>query len=719
MSGQRSRRLLLLSRLMSSSSNKPSLQLSTSVQYLKGVGPRNGSLLEKRGLKTVEELLNYYPRAYEDRRAARNIASLKGEDLVSLRAQIVKVTGFAMGKSTRKIYDVLIQDASGQIHCKFFRVPYKGYFERFQPYQEVRIVGKVTDYRGRLEFHHPDLRDLEPDEEIGDALIPIYTEIETLTSSKVGKLIRQTVDLLPKDVVPTEKFPLELRQKQNLITRWEALTQLHVPPVEKAAEFIELKSAAHRRIIFEELFWMELYLAGRKAGLQKEVGVQIESTGSLAEKLLASLPFQLTGAQKRVVDEILKDLKKGHPMSRLVQGDVGSGKTMVAFLASLHVIESGHQASLMAPTEILAEQHAKVAARILEPLGIRVGLLTGKSKPKERAELLHRLQAGEVDLLIGTHALIEDVVQFKSLALAIIDEQHRFGVEQRARLKRKGVSPHFLVMTATPIPRTLALTVYGDLDVSTVDELPPGRIPIQTRVTYDSKRPEALQFMAAQIEKGRQAYLVYPLVEESEKIDLKNAVAEFESLSATFKQIRFGLVHGRMKSEEKEFTMNEFREGRVQVLVSTTVIEVGVDVPNATLMMIEHAERFGLSQLHQLRGRVGRGSQKSFCVMILGHAVSEEARQRTAFMEQTTDGFKIAEFDLELRGPGEFLGTRQSGLPGFQMANLVRDLQILMQARESAFEILQNDPSLERSENRLLREELLRAHGPAALASIA
>jgi ATP-dependent DNA helicase RecG len=702
-----------------SSTKKPTLQLQTSVQYLKGVGPRLGAVLAKRGIKTVEDLLNYYPRAYEDRRAARNIGTLKAGDLVSLKAQVVRVSSFAMGRSKRKIYDVLIRDSSGQIHCKYFRVPYRGYFERFQPFQEVRVVGKVTDYRGRLEFHHPDLRDLEPDEELQDMLIPIYTEIEALSSTKIARLVRSTLEQLAAEAAPSEKFPESLRKKYDLLPRWEALKKLHLPAIQQAHELIEQKSAAHRRIIFEEFFWLELYLASKKAGLQKEKGIRIESSETLAKRLRASLPFQLTGAQERVIDEIRKDLRNEHPMSRLVQGDVGSGKTMVALLAALQVIEAGHQASLMAPTEILAEQHARNAKNFLEPLGIRVGILTGKTKTKERNEILQGLAGGEIHLLIGTHALIEEEVQFKSLALAIIDEQHRFGVEQRAKLKRKGVSPHFLVMTATPIPRTLAMTVYGDLDVSVLDELPPGRSPIQTRVIYDSKRSEALNFMAAQIEKGRQAYFVYPLVEESEKIDLKNALEEFEKLKAAFPKIRFGLLHGRMKSDEKDAVMAEFRSGEIQVLVSTTVIEVGVDVPNANLMIIEHAERFGLSQLHQLRGRVGRGAHKSFCVMIMGYAVSEEARERTAFMEKTSDGFKIAEFDLELRGPGEFLGTRQSGLPGFQMANLVRDLPILMQAREAAFEILQNDPQLSKAENRTLREELLRAHGPTALAGVA
>ncbi len=391
---------------------------------------------------------------------------------------------------------------------------------------------------------------------------------------------------------------------------------------------------------------------------------------------------------------------------------------MVAFLSAILAQVCGFQTAIMAPTEILAEQHLKNAKLYLEPLGVKVASLLGKTKSAERKILLQGLSQGSVDVLIGTHALIEDEVQFRNLGLVVIDEQHRFGVEQRAKLRRKGTSPHFLVMTATPIPRTLAMTVYGDLDVSVVDEIPPGRKPVQTRVVYSSKRPEVLKFLKAQADKGRQAYWVFPLVEESEKIDLKNAMAEFEKLKSEFPELKFGLLHGKMKSEEKDSVMEEFRNQNIQILVSTTVIEVGVDVPNSTLMIVEHAERFGLSQLHQLRGRVGRGEHKSFCILILGHAVSEEAYERTRFLETTSDGFKVSEFDLELRGPGEFMGTRQSGLSGFQLANLVRDQQILQEARDSAFELLKSDPLLKKLENRFLREELLRVHGPLALASI-
>lgn len=693
------------------------LRLDTSIQYLKGVGPKLGDLFSRKGLKTIGDLFEFYPRAYEDQRAARNISSLKMDDIVSIKAQVVVVHSIAMGRSARKMYDVVVRDSSGQIHCKYFRVPYKGYFERFKPFTDVRVVGKVTNYRGRLEFHHPDIRDIEPDEETQDALIPLYTEIEGLATAKIMKMIRQAFTQVEE--WPEETMPKWILEKYQLKSRKDALKEIHFPYSHQAAEYAEFKSAAQRRIIFDEFFWLELYLASRKTGFQKEGAPQIKNKGEKLKALSDQLPFALTGAQKRVFGEIKADMEKSHPMHRMVQGDVGSGKTLVSFMAALFAAESGCQSCLMAPTEILAEQHFKNAKKVLEPLGLRLAMLAGKTKTSERKQILAALQAGEVDLIMGTHALIEDEVHFKNLGLVIIDEQHRFGVEQRGVLKNKGNSPHFLVMTATPIPRTLAMTVYGDLDVSIIDEMPAGRSPIQTRVAYESKRPQALQFMIEQIQKGRQAYIVYPLVEESEKIDLKDAVSEYEKLKEQYPSIKFGLLHGKMKSDEKDQVMNQFRHQDIQVLVSTTVIEVGVDVPNANIMIIEHAERFGLSQLHQLRGRVGRGEFKSFCILIMGYAVSEEGRQRTEMMEKTSDGFKIAEFDLEMRGPGEFMGTRQSGLSGFKLANLVRDLPVLQQAREAAFEVLRKDPKLGFLDHKGLRDELLREHGPAALAAIA
>jgi ATP-dependent DNA helicase RecG len=692
------------------------LRLDSEAQYLKGVGPKLGTLFARHGIRTVLDLFQNYPRAYEDRRAARNIASLKVDDVVSLKAKVINVSSYSMGRSSRKIYDILIRDHTGQIRCKYFRTPYKGYFERFQPGKEVRVVGKVTDYRGRIEFHHPDLRDIEPDEDLKDALIPIYVENEGISSAKIAKLIQAAFEQVKE--WPAEKLPLETVRKYQLLDYSEALFKIHNPEPEKGNLYNEFRSEAHKRIIFEEFFWLELFLASKKAGLKNEKGFIFKNAERTVENLKKSLPFKLTNAQVNAYQEIKRDLESGKPMNRLVQGDVGSGKTLVSFMSALKAFDSGYQTCLMAPTEILAEQHFKNAEKVLAPLGVRLGLLTGKSKTKERKEIQEKLAAGEINFLIGTHALIEDWVQFQNLGLVIIDEQHRFGVEQRGILKNKGTSPHFLIMTATPIPRTLAMTVYGDLDVSIINEMPEGRTPIQTRVVTESKRKPALDFMADHISRGRQAYFVYPLVEESEKIDLKNATDEYEKLKVEFPKIRFGLLHGKMKPAEKDEIMTQFREHKVDVLVSTTVIEVGVDVPNATIMIIEHAERFGLSQLHQLRGRVGRGQHKSFCVMIMGYAVSQETRQRVEFMEKTSDGFKVAEFDLEIRGPGEFMGSKQSGLPGFKMANLVRDFELLKMARDAAFDILQKDPRLMKKENQGLRDELTKSHGPAALAGI-
>lgn len=713
------------------------LKLDTPVQFIKGVGPKLGDLLHKKGISTVQDLIEWYPRAYEDRRAARNIASLKPDELVSLRAEILGVHSFNMGKSKRKMYDVVIRDGTGKIHCKFFRVPYKGFFERFQPGNKVRVIGKVTHYRGQIQFQHPDIQDDSPDNENENKILPIYEETEGLSTRQLSKLINLALvelkDLpeikgemvktnrygkvqLPGE--PYDKLPDWLQKKFDLPKRFEAISELHNPPADHYQDFIDRKSPFHKRIIFEEFFWLELLLAAKKTGFKKEDARAFKKDFSLVKRLTESLPFEFTNAQKRSLKEIADDLAKPHPMHRLVQGDVGSGKTLVALAAALIAKSNNLQSTIMVPTEILAEQHFRNAKKYLEPLGVTVGLLTGSQKTSERKQTFELLKQGVIDLCVGTHALIQDEVEFKDLGLVVIDEQHRFGVHQRNALKQKGMSPHFLVMTATPIPRTLAMTVYGDLDVSVIDELPKGRAPIQTRVVYESKRREVMNFVRDQLLKGRQAYIVYPLVEESEKIDLKDAVSAFEQIKEDFKDYKVSLLHGKMKPAEKDEVMRDFRDQKSHILVATTVIEVGVDVPNANIMVIEHAERFGLSQLHQLRGRVGRGEHKSFCILMLGKAVSEESRERSQIMERTTNGFEIAEADLELRGPGEFMGSRQSGLTGFKMANLVRDMQLLQEARAAAFETLEKDPDLRLPEHQYLRAELLKKHGPTALASV-
>jgi ATP-dependent DNA helicase RecG len=666
-----------------------SLQFDTDVQFVKGVGPKLGETLRKRSIHQVKDLLEYYPRTYEDRRVARHIQSLVPDQLVSLKAQILKVRSMPMGKSKRRIYEVLVGDATGRIACKYFRVPYKGYFERFQPFQEVRVIGKPSFYRGALEFHHPDIHPVKPEEEITNALIPIYVEIEGLTSPKIARLVKSVL----QEPIP-EFMPRDILEKYGLMNLNQAIREVHEPPVDQGDLFLKFESMAQKRIIFDEFFLMEFHLARKRQNLEREKSLAIVAKGKLAENLKDSLEFQLTAAQVRSYTEIIKDLNRSHPMHRLVQGDVGSGKTLVAFMSAAYAAEAGVQTALMVPTEILAEQHFATAEKRLNPLGIQVGLLTGQTKAKEREKILSEMAKGEIHVLIGTHALIQDDVEFKKLGLVIIDEQHRFGVEQRNKLRAKGLSPHFLVMTATPIPRTLAMTVYGDLDVSVIDEMPKGRLPIVTRKTYQSKRTAVMQFIRDHVKQGRQAYIVYPLIEESESMDLKNALEEYERAKKDFSEFQVGLLHGRMKPAEKDDIMDRFRRNQIQILVSTTVIEVGVDVPNANIMLIEHAERFGLSQLHQLRGRVGRGNYKSYCVLMLGYALSEDGIRRAEIMENTSDGFKIAEADLEMRGPGEFMGTRQSGLPGFKMANLVRDVKILMLARDAAFQLAQQDPAL-------------------------
>ena len=699
----------------------PVIYNDTPVQYLKGVGLKLSDTLRKRSISTVGELLYWFPRSYEDRRAAREISCLRPGEVVSLVVTVLKVRSFSMGSRGRRMYEIVVGDSSGKISCRYFRIPYRGYFEKFQPHQRVRVSGKVVNYKNQIQFQHPDVHPFNPEEESEDALIPLYTETDGLSSRKLRRIIGYAIEALvdnPQDHrkyegdtrVPgvPEKLPNWLLEKYDLLSCSEALKQIHQPPAHSSEEYLNFRAPAQRRVIFDELFWLELHLAMKRSGIKRELASTMEIQSPRVDELIQSLPFDLTGAQERTFKEIIEDLGKPHPMHRMVQGDVGSGKTIVAMLAVVHGADNGFQSALMAPTEILAEQHYKNIKKLLEPLGLQVGFLSGQMKTSERNKVLEGLNQGRMDMCIGTHALIQEGVEFQNLGLVIIDEQHRFGVDQRNRLRSKGKSPHFLVMTATPIPRTLAMTVYGDLDVSVIDELPAGRTPIVTRVVYESKRQKVMNFVRDQVQKGRQAYIVYPLVEESESVDLKNAVSEFEKLQGQFSELEVGLLHGRMKSAEKDKVMGQFCHGEIDILVSTTVIEVGVDVPNANLMIVEHAERFGLSQLHQLRGRVGRGEYKSYCVLMMGYAISEESRARTTIVESTTDGFKIAEADLEMRGPGEFLGTRQSGVLDFKIANLARDISILQDARGAAFEMIKKDPDLSRESHRYIKEELAR-----------
>lgn len=698
------------------------LSVDSSVQYVKGVGPKLALLLKKKGIVTIKDLIEFYPRAYEDRRAARSIASLQDGDYVGLRAEVVRVAAIPLGKTGRKIYDITIGDGSGIIHCKFFRIPYRGYFEKFKPKSKVRIVGKVILYRNNLEFHHPELHEEEsagegtPENQTEgsarteqDELLPIYSETEGLTSKKFHSMIGAALEALeiPKNLgVDIEDSPDWLLKKYNLASYVDSIYHIHFPKAGQGQQFLERNTPYHRRLIFDEFFLLELILASRKKGVQNLEAPQMSLHPQLEAQFLKSLPFELTEAQKKVIDEVKKDLSLSRPMNRMVQGDVGSGKTMVALITAIHAIKAGFQVALMAPTEILAQQHLVNAEKYLKPLGLKMGLLSGQLKASEKNKALEDLSTGEIQLVVGTHALIQEGVEFHNLGYVIVDEQHRFGVEQRSVLRRKGRSPHFLLMTATPIPRSLAMTIYGDLDISTIQEMPKGRQPIVTRATFQSKRPQVLQFVKEQLGQGRQAYIIFPLVEESEKIDLKSAITEYEKLTLELPAYKLGLLHGKMKADEKDAVMEKFRKHELDILVSTTVIEVGVDVANANIIWIEHAERFGLSQLHQLRGRVGRGNHKSYCILMMGYAVSAEAQDRVRILETTNDGFKISEHDLEIRGPGEFLGVRQSGMPGFKLANLVRDLPLLEEARKAAFELLEKDPQLLQKQHQRLKQKM-------------
>jgi len=536
--------------------------------------------------------------------------------------------------------------------------------------------------------------DIEKDYLNFKRIVPIYSETEGLYQRTLRRLMKTVLEGYADEL--SSSIPSEVVERQGLIDFSEAFRRVHFPSDGESIDLLNLqRSDGHRRIIFDEFFFLELGMALKKRGVALETGISFRTDGVLVQKLLNLLSFKLTRAQERTLTEIKEDLEKPHPMNRLIQGDVGCGKTVVALLTCLYVVECGYQAAIMAPTEVLAEQHFLNLHRWLEPLGVNVALLTSSIKGSEREELYQRIRNGDIQLVIGTHAMIQEAVEFHRLGLAIIDEQHKFGVVQRGLLKKKGGNPDVLVMTATPIPRTLAMTIYGDLDVSLIDEMPPGRISVETKVYPESARSRVYRTVEEEVGKGRQVFIVYPLVEESEKLDLKDATRMAEHLQKdVFPEFRIGLLHGRMKSDEKEAIMMEFKDGRIQILVATTVIEVGIDIPNASVMVVEHAERFGLSQLHQLRGRIGRGRYPSKCILLAQYRSSEEAKIRLRAMEKTTDGFKIAEEDLALRGPGEFFGIRQSGLPDFRVAHIIRDTPILIEARKEAFRLIQEDSEL-------------------------
>jgi ATP-dependent DNA helicase RecG len=663
------------------------LRLDSDVQFIKGVGPRRSSLLSSRGIRTVEDLLLHIPRAYQDRSSFVSLSSLKiGQD-AAVHARVYR-SRVIQTRTRGRILDVILTDGSSFVHAKWFHGSYLQTRD-FNAGRSVVLFGRVDldRYESKFVFFNPEFELLDEGDETASLdigrIVPIYEELAGITSRQFRRITAAALADLAKDVI--DPLPDDIRKAHGFPDLKTCLTRIHFPePPDDADQLNQRRSPYHRRFIFEEFFLLELIYALRRVQNRMLPGVQFETTDRVRQRVKRILPFHPTNAQKRVLKEIVDDLKSPYPMIRLMQGDVGSGKTIVAFEAVVIAVENGYQAALMAPTEILAEQHFINARRVLEPLGYRVGVVRRGIKKAEKQALLEEIASGTTQLVIGTHALIEEHTIFKKLGLVVIDEQHRFGVVQRLQLMAKGDNPNTLVMTATPIPRTLAMTLYGDLDLSVIDEMPPGRSPIRTVHAIDRDAERVYRTIAAQMQSGRQTYVVYPVIEESEKVDLKSATEGFKKLSEIFKDKRVALLHGRLKSEEKEATMRAFASGKIDVLVSTTVIEVGVDVANATVMLVEHAERFGLAQLHQLRGRVGRGAHQSLCILMTPNRLTDVARQRIQAMVGTTDGFRLAEVDLQLRGPGEVAGTRQSGMPEFRIANLLLDTDLLSAAQQEA-----------------------------------
>jgi ATP-dependent DNA helicase RecG len=676
------------------------MSLSTEVRMIKGVGPQRAQLLGERGIYTLEDLLGYLPFRYEDRIHFSKVKEIQQNGTYTIRARVMSGQAIRNMRFRRDaIYHLLVQDeAGGLLPCKFF---HGGYLEgRLKPGQLLILHGKAEIDKlrpARLEMINPQIELLNSDEmdstEVG-RIVPIYEAIGTFGSKQIRRAMYAAVQFI--DPRAPDVLPESLRARLGYPSRGEALIHTHFPePTESLDALNTFRSPAQQRLIFEEFFLYQLSLGLDRRATRKENAIAFRvREDRIREALKRILPFKPTKAQKRVLAEIVADLEKPAPMNRLLQGDVGSGKTIVALQAAVIAIENGTQAALMAPTEILAVQHFLSARRILSKGGYRVELLISGLKFAEKQAALERIRCGEAQLVIGTHAVIEESVEFARLGFVAIDEQHRFGVLQRKRLMDKaashGHSPHVLVLTATPIPRTLSLTLYGDLDVSVLDELPPGRTPIVTRVTNETHLPGVWESLRREVAAGRQGYIVYPVIEES-KLELKAAIDEYERLSKeVFPKLKLGLLHGRLSSEEKDEVMQRFHRNEVQILVSTTVVEVGVDVPNASVMVIEHAERFGLAQLHQLRGRIGRGAQKSHCILVAPFRMTDEARARLDTMVRTSNGFEIAETDLQLRGPGEFFGTRQSGELGFHIANPLRDKELLELARKEAFALVED-----------------------------
>jgi ATP-dependent DNA helicase RecG len=665
--------------------------------YVKGVGPARAAMLDAKGLKTVEDLLTYAPFRYEDRSNVKSIKQLAPGEMATVLAEVrtAKVAGFR--RRNLGLFEATFTDAAKSVlAAKWFHGGYLA--DVLTPGQKVALFGKVEwdSYGGGLSMMHPEFEILSSDDD-GDLslhtgrVVPIYEAAGKMTT----RVFRGLLHRILQSIAPLEDpVPARILETMKLPDRWSAIRELHFPPPDSDLRLLNsFRSPAQYRLIFEEFFWLECGLELKRSKARHVPGIAFELTDRVRERIKEMLPFKPTGAQKRVLGEIAKDMAAAHPMYRLLQGDVGSGKTLVAAEAAIIAIENGYQTAVLAPTEILATQHFFYFKRLFQKLDYVVVLLTGSNTAREKLQLKKIIAAGLAHVVVGTHALIEEDVVFQKLGLAIVDEQHRFGVEQRQMLMEKGGHPDVLVMTATPIPRTLALTVYGDLDVSIIDEMPPGRRPVVTKHVDQDRVEQVYSFLKTQIEAGRQAYVVYPVIEESETQAMKAAQKMHEHLSKiVFTDLTVGLLHGKLKTDEKEAAMQKFQKGEISILVATTVVEVGVDVPNATVMVVEQAERFGLSQLHQLRGRVGRGAEQSYCILVT-EKLNPAGKERIRTLVESNDGFYIAEMDMKLRGPGEFFGTRQSGLPALQIGNILRDQDVLEIARNEAQAFVSHPPA--------------------------
>ncbi len=666
-----------------------SYRLDGDVQYIKGVGPKRANMFAEEGIETVEDLLFYLPARYEDRSKLKKIISLKPRETVTVSGNIISTYLRKTKKKGFTIFEAVIKDDTASIKCLWMNQPYlQNILEKGK---KVFLHGKVKRDKynpSTIQIMNPDYEFAGSDKVHTKGIVPVYGTVGDIHPKRLRRIMKNAVENLSSDIDSFIPSPLE--KKREFIGRREALVKVHFPEENTDVEKLNRgNSAAHRRLIYEEFLLLQtgLILKGRK-NKEESSGIVFETSDKISSILKDLLPFSLTEAQRRTFAEVVEDMTSPFQMNRLIQGDVGSGKTIVALLSILLAVENGYQTAIMAPTEILAEQHFKKFRDLLKDKEYSIVMLKGSQPAGEKKKILEAVESGEADIAVGTHALIQEKVNFEKLGFVVVDEQHRFGVLQRGSIQEKGYNPDIIVMTATPIPRSLALTVYGELDLSVIDELPPGRKKIITKVAEEGKREKIYDFLEKKIKEGGRAYIVYPMIEESEDLDLNAAEEMSEHLNEAFEDFEVGLIHGQMGSEQRDETMNAFQKGEIQILVSTTVIEVGIDVPEANLMVVENAERFGLAQLHQLRGRIGRGEKKSYCILMTGDDISDKARRRMNIMEETSDGFRIAREDLNIRGPGDFFGTQQSGIPDFRIGNIVKDRDILEIARNDAGDYL-------------------------------